>query len=75
MLARPRGTIHDLQRTYGMFMARVVPVHVLKESMGHWKIDTTQAFDLAAKTPDAEAARQTLSAYLTRSATGTSRRT
>jgi len=71
----PTGSLHDLRRTYGTFMARVVPIHVLKEYMGHSKIDTTQAFYLAAETRDADVARETLSDFLTRGASGTSRRT
>jgi len=55
-----RGTIHDLRRTYGTRMARVVPMHVLKEYMGHAKITTTQSFYLAAETQDAERAREAL---------------
>jgi len=71
----PLGSIHDLRRTYGTAMARVVPIHVLKEYMGHSKIDTTQAFYLAAETRDADTARETLSAFLTRGVTDRSRRT
>ena len=71
----PIGSLHDLRRTYGTFMARVVPIHVLKEYMGHSKIDTTQAFYLAAETRDADVARETLSDFLARGAAGSSRRT
>ncbi|MCA9091708.1 MAG: hypothetical protein KDA90_24120, partial [Planctomycetaceae bacterium] len=56
-------------------MARVVPIHVLKEYMGHSKIDTTQAFYLAADTRDADVARETLSDFLTPGETEQSRRT
>lgn len=56
-------------------MARVVLIHVLKEHMGHSKIATTQAFYLAAETRDGDVARETLNDFLTRGATGTSRRT
>ncbi len=71
----PMGSLHDLRRTYGTFMARVVPIHVLKEYMGHSKIDTTQAFYLAAESRDADVARESLSDFLTHGATDTSRRT
>jgi len=71
----PIGSLHDLRRTYGTFMARVVPIHVLKEYMGHSKIDTTQAFYLAAESRDADVARESLSDFLTHGATDTSRRT
>ncbi|XHC26748.1 hypothetical protein ABWH91_05345 [Phycisphaerales bacterium ac7] len=40
-LAWARGAIHDLRRTYGARIARIVPIHVLKEYMGHAKIQTT----------------------------------
>jgi hypothetical protein len=43
--------------------------------MDHSRIDTTQAFYLAAETRDADVARETLSDFLTRGETGTSRRT
>jgi len=61
-LAWERGTIHDLRRTYGTRMARVIPMHVLKEYMGHAKIATTQEFYLAAETQDADRARDALEA-------------
>lgn len=54
------GTLHDLRRTYGTRMARVVPMHVLKEFLGHAKITTTQEFYLAAETEDAERARKAM---------------
>jgi integrase len=54
------GTLHDLRRTYGTRMARVVPMHVLKEYMGHAKITTTQEYYLAAETEDAERAREAM---------------
>ncbi len=56
-VAWEHGTIHDLRRTYGTRMARVVPMHVLKEYMGHSKITTTQSYYLAAETQDADRAR------------------
>ena len=71
----PTGSLHDLRRTYGTHMARVVPIHVLKEYMGHSKIDTTQTFYLAADTRDADVARETLSDFLTPGETEQSRRT
>ncbi len=62
------GSFHDLRRTYGTRMARVVPMHVLKEYMGHAKITTTQEYYLAAETQDAERAREAMDA-LTRGST------
>ena len=56
------GTPHDLRRTYGTRMARVIPMHVLKEYMGHAKITTTQEYYLAAETQDADRAREALDA-------------
>ncbi len=58
----PHGTMHDLRRTYGTRMARVVPMHVLKEYMGHAKITTTQEYYLAAETQDADRARAAMDA-------------
>ncbi|HZW06946.1 MAG TPA: tyrosine-type recombinase/integrase [Phycisphaerales bacterium] len=60
----PHGSIHDLRRTYGTRMARIVPMHVLKEYMGHAKITTTQEYYLAAETEDAERARIAMEALL-----------
>ena len=60
----PVGSLHDLRRTYGTHMARVVSIHVLKEYMGHSKIDTTQEFYLAADTRDADVARDSLAALM-----------
>ncbi len=57
-----RGTLHDLRRTYGTRMARVIPMHVLKEYMGHAKVTTTQEYYLAAQTEDAERARNAMEA-------------
>jgi hypothetical protein len=42
--------------------------------MGHSKIDTTQAFCLAAESRDADVAQETIRDFLTRGASGTSRR-
>ncbi len=56
------GTPHDLRRTYGTRMARVIPMHVLKEYMGHAKITTTQEYYLAAETQDGDRAREALEA-------------
>jgi integrase len=56
------GTVHDLRRTYGTRMSRVVPMHVLKEYMGHAKITTTQEYYLAAETQDADRARAAMEA-------------
>lgn len=60
----PHGSLHDLRRTYGTRMARIVPMHVLKEYMGHAKITTTQEYYLAAETEDAERARAAMDALL-----------
>ena len=60
----PRGTIHDLRRTYGTRIARIVPIHVLKEYMGHAKIQTTQEYYLAAEAVDAQATRGALDALI-----------
>ncbi len=56
------STLHDLRRTYGTRMSRVIPMHVLKEYMGHAKITTTQEYYLAAETQDADRAREALNA-------------
>ena len=56
-LERSRGTIHDLRRASGIRIARIVPIHVLKEYMGHAKIQTTQECYLAAEAVAADAAR------------------
>ena len=63
-VAWERGTIHDLRRTYGTRLALVVPVHVLKEYMGHAKIQTTQEYYLAAEAEDAATARDALDRLL-----------
>jgi len=63
-LAWDRGTFHDFRRTYGTRLARVVPIHVLKEYMGHAKIQTTQEYYLAAETQDGERAREALNTML-----------
>ncbi len=60
----PHGTLHDLRRTYGTRMARVIPMHVLKEYMGHSKITTTQEYYLAAETQDADRAREAMEALI-----------
>ena len=38
---RPLGTIHDLRKTYGTWMAEAVPMHVLQRLMGHADITIT----------------------------------
>ncbi len=63
-----RGTIHDLRRTYGTRMSRIVPIHVLKEYMGHAKIQTTQEYYLAAEAEDADKARSGMEALLSKAA-------
>lgn len=57
------GTLHDLRRTYGTRMARIVPMHVVKEYMAHAKITTTQEFYLAAETEDADRAREAMNRF------------
>ncbi len=53
------GTIHDLRRSYGTAMAKLVPLHDLKRLLGHSNFATTEAFYLgesdgiAAKVADA----------------------
>ena len=75
-VAWPVGSLHDLRRTYGTQMARALPIHVLKEYMGHSKIDTTQAFYLAVDSRDADVARDALDALMSgRDTRGPSRRT
>ena len=60
----PVGSIHDLRRTYGTHMAREIPLHVLKEYLGHADIKTTQAFYLAAESQDAANTRRALDAMI-----------
>jgi integrase len=40
------GSPHDLRKTFGSIMAQHLPMHELKELMGHAKIDTTAAYYL-----------------------------
>ena len=40
----PIGTIHDLRKTYGTWMADVVQLHRLQRLMGHADIKTTMTF-------------------------------
>jgi hypothetical protein len=61
-VAWEHGTIHDLRRTYGTRMARVLPMHVLREYMGHAHIKTTAEYYLAAETQDADRARAAMDA-------------
>lgn len=49
-----------------------MPIHVLKEYMGHAKIQTTQEYYLAAEAADAKATRQALDSLVTGEATPTS---
>ncbi len=54
----PQGTIHDLRRTFATRMVRNgVPIHALKEYMGHAKISTTQEHYLAVEAAEADRAR------------------
>ena len=62
--AATRRLPHDFRRTYGTRLARVVPIHVLKEYMGHAKIQTTQEYYLAAETQDGERAREAVNTML-----------
>ena len=73
-VAWPLGTLHDLRRTYGTRMARVVPMHVLKEYMGHAMITTTQEYYLAAETQDADRARAAMESLVDPKRTGESGR-
>lgn len=40
------GSPHDLRKTFGTRMARVLPIHELKRLMGHAKIETTADYYL-----------------------------
>jgi integrase len=44
------GSLHDLRRTCGTRLSQVLPIHVLKEYVGHPKIQTSQEYYLAAET-------------------------
>jgi len=63
-LTWPCDTNHDLRRTYGTRIARIVPNHMPKEYMGHTKIQTTQEYCLAAEAVDAKAMRSALESLL-----------
>lgn len=54
------GCIHDLRRTYGTWMARVVPIHELKVYLGHREVTTTDVFYLAVSESSAERVRAAL---------------
>ena len=56
----PIGSPHDLRRTFGTEMARVVPIHVLCKWLGHSSMETTKSFYLAVDDRDAHAAREAL---------------
>ncbi len=57
-----RGTIHDLRKTYGTMMARHVPMHELKELLGHASITTTADFYLGIGDDVADRVRAAFSA-------------
>ena len=54
------GTIHDMRRTYATTMAGVIPMHVLKELMGHADIATTAMYYLQPGSHHADLVRRTL---------------
>ncbi len=56
----PIGTPHDLRRTFGTEMARVVSIHVLCKWLGHSSMETTKSFYLTVDGRDADAAREAL---------------
>jgi len=56
----PFGTPHDLRRTYGTTMARVVPIYVLCAWMGHASLETTKDHYLVVVERDADAGRHAL---------------
>ncbi len=60
----PRGTLHDLRRTYGTHLARRVPMHVLRQLLGHANISTTADYYLGFTDADAEIARTTMDGLL-----------
>ena len=59
-LADPVGTVHDLRKSYGTHMAAVVPIHVLRDLMGHSDIATTARFYTRVRASDMELARQAM---------------
>ena len=51
------GSLHDCRKTFGTHAADVVPMHVLKEYMGHANIETTAKYYLQASDAHAERLR------------------
>ena len=54
------GCLHDLRRTYATRVASAIPMHVLKEYMGHADIGTTARYYLATTEGDAAKVRAAL---------------
>lgn len=54
------GSIHDLRKSYGTILAGVVPMHVLKEYMGHSTIGTTAKFYTRVQDSDAAKVREAM---------------
>ncbi len=63
-IKEPLATIHDLRATYGTHTARAVPMHVLKELMGHSSISTTADYYLTVRDADADDVRSALDGLL-----------
>ncbi len=59
-LTEPVGTIHDLRKSYGTYMASRIPMHVLQEYMGHSNIATTARFYCRVQKQDADTARRAM---------------
>lgn len=51
------GSIHDMRKTYGTLTAQAVPMHVLKDLMGHSTINTTATFYAKVQASDADRVR------------------
>ena len=56
----PLGCLHDLRRSYGTWMAEVVPMHVLQKYMGRQDISTTAKFYLGVTDDVADRARSAI---------------
>ncbi len=59
-LPEPVGTIHDLRKSYGTYMASRMPMHVLQVYMGHANITTTAKYYCRVQEQDADAARKAM---------------
>ncbi len=57
----PVGTIHDLRKTFGTWMAEAIPMHVLQRLMGHADISTTARFYLSVSDAYADQIHKALS--------------